>query len=212
MVVTFHPDLPSVGNILHTFSPILHSSARCKSAIPETPIVSFRRPKNIKDILVRSTVPPLTGLPSKGFHPCGKCSACLHKLHKNGPFTHTISSNTFQSTTNGSIHNIKFSLSCNSYNVVYLITCTRCHMQYVGETGREAKVRLLEHCADTRFKRDKPVSAHFNLPGHTEDNITFIVIDKSPRFDTNMRQTLEHHWIQTLQTDAPHGLNVKLVR
>ena len=85
-------------------------------------------------------------------------------------------------------------------------------MQYVGETGREDKTRLLEHCADTRFKRDKPVSKHFNLPGHTEDNIKFIVIDRSPIFNTIMRQTLELHWIQTLQTITPHGLNAKIVK
>jgi hypothetical protein len=212
LVVNFHPALPSVGRILHTFIPILHSSARCKSAIPEAPITSFRRPKNLKDVLVKSTIPSITGPPRKGFHPCGECQVCSHKLHKPVPITHAVRSDTFRSTNNGSIYDIKQSLSCNSYNVVYLITCDRCNKQYVGETGREAKIRLLEHCADTRFKREKPVGKHFNLPGHSADDISFIVIDKPPRFDTNLRQTLEHHWIQTLQTVNPDGLNVKMTK
>ena len=36
-------------------------------------------------------------------------------------------------------------LNCRSKNVVYLITCKVCSMQYVGETSREFGVRMREH-------------------------------------------------------------------
>ena len=41
---------------IHKYLPILHTSSRCKEAIPEPPMVAFRRPINIKDLVVRSTL------------------------------------------------------------------------------------------------------------------------------------------------------------
>ena len=82
-------------------------------------------------------------------------------------------------------------------------------MQYVGETGRPLKVRILEHCADTRHQRDKPVSNHFNLPGHSSGDISVIAIDKPRQNNSTLRKTLEHHWIHTIQSVTPRGINVK---
>ena len=53
-VVTFHPVLPNIGEILHRLHPILQSSSRCREAIGGAPMVAFRRPKCLKDILVHS--------------------------------------------------------------------------------------------------------------------------------------------------------------
>ncbi len=36
-------------------------------------------------------------------------------------------------------------LNCNTTNVVYLIECTKCDKQYVGETKQQLKVRFLQH-------------------------------------------------------------------
>ena len=47
---------------------------------------------------------------------------------------------------------------------MYLITCTACDEQYVGETKRSLECRLVEHCADARHNRNTPVAIHFNLP------------------------------------------------
>ena len=53
-VVTFHTVLPNIGEILHRLHPILQSSSRCREAIGGVPVVAFRRPKCLKDILVHS--------------------------------------------------------------------------------------------------------------------------------------------------------------
>ena len=45
--------LPNLPQILQKYLPILHSSKRCLAAIPHCPIVSYKRPKNLKDILVK---------------------------------------------------------------------------------------------------------------------------------------------------------------
>ena len=36
-------------------------------------------------------------------------------------------------------------MNCNSSNIIYLITCTNYHKQYVGETSRKLKDRLNDH-------------------------------------------------------------------
>jgi hypothetical protein len=188
--------------------PVLHSSDRCKQAIPEVPVTSFRRPRNLKDHFVHSTLRSLTICP-KGFNPCLDCLACRHcKVHVT-PVKHTVQSQTFTSTTTKTQYPIKHSLDCSSHNVIYLITCPICHKQYVGETGRKLKTRLAEHCADTRLRRDKPVGKHFNLPGHSAENIHIMAIDRPYTCNTNIRKTLELHWVHTLQTVTPQGINIK---
>ena len=42
-VVTFHPALPNIGEILQRLHPVLKSSGGCKSAIEQVPVVAFSR-------------------------------------------------------------------------------------------------------------------------------------------------------------------------
>jgi len=44
-VVTFHPVLPNIGEILRRLHPTLQSSSRCREAVGGVPMVTFRRPK-----------------------------------------------------------------------------------------------------------------------------------------------------------------------
>ena len=43
-----------------------------------------------------------------------------------------VFSNTFKRTATGKYYKVKGTLSCNSVNVVYLITCQCCKLQYAG--------------------------------------------------------------------------------
>ena len=53
-VVTYHPGLPNIGGILKELHPLLSLSNRCKQAIHDLPMLAFRRPKSLKDCLVRA--------------------------------------------------------------------------------------------------------------------------------------------------------------
>ena len=58
-------------------------------------------------------------------------------------------------------------VSCRTENVIYLISCTKCSEQYVGQTGREFKKRMKEHLGYiNNFKFSEPTGKHFNLPNH----------------------------------------------
>ena len=58
---------------------MLHVSERLKEAIPEAPIIAYRRPRNFRDLLVRAELKPIsedTG--HNGNSPCNnrRCKTC----------------------------------------------------------------------------------------------------------------------------------------
>ena len=130
-------------------------------------------------------------------------------LHNSSVVEHTATSHTFSSHSSGQQFTIKHHLHCLSTNVVYLINCKKCGFQYIGETKRTLKTRLLEHCGDTKHKRDKPVARHFNQPNHTAEDILIMAIDRPSKNDTYHRLALESKWIEKLKTFHPFGINVK---
>ena len=54
LLVTYHPSLPNLPTIARDNTPVLHASRRLKNAIPESTIIAYRRPKNLRDLLVSS--------------------------------------------------------------------------------------------------------------------------------------------------------------
>ena len=54
LVITYHLGLPKIANILKKHLPILHASDGLRDAVPDPPMVAFRRPKNLRDLLVRA--------------------------------------------------------------------------------------------------------------------------------------------------------------
>ena len=100
---------------------------------------------------------------------CGKCVVC--SSIKEG---RTIKTKKFTWTLNRQFN-------CNSENVIYLIECDKenCKQVYVGETERQIKERIKEHIGYARNNMiHKSTGKHFNLPGHSWQNMKFTVIDK----------------------------------
>src|SRR5207244_6573894 len=56
-----------------------------------------------------------------------RCQACRN----HAPPTSKITSTTYKKQIS-----IKNNITCATKNIIYVITCNRCKMQYVGETGR----------------------------------------------------------------------------
>ena len=56
-------------------------------------------------------------------------------------------------------------ITCNAKNVIYMVQCKRCNLQYIGETKRRLKDRFNEHrrAVDKTNIKSKPttVSEHF---------------------------------------------------
>ena len=127
-VVTYHPVLPNIGGIFKELHPPLSLSNRCKQAIQDLPMMAFRRPKSLKEYLVRAKLRPLDQDKegTRGTHKCAsrRCDVC----------NYLIVGDRFSNHTTGASYTINRGLDCNSRNVVYLISCKVCGFQYLGST------------------------------------------------------------------------------
>ena len=151
------------------------------------------------------TQPPLLAKGSAS--PCRskRCSCCKHV-----PGTKHITS-----SNNGMIFPLKDKLNCLSSNIIYVISCSLCHKQYVGETGRTLRQRLNNHRSNIGCDKGDPVADHFNLPLHNLAHITICPIQQLQYLNSQhstrvMRVRWEGHWKTALSTISPDGLNLSL--
>ena len=108
-------------------------------------------------------------------------------------------------------------LSCSTTNVIYLISCAKCDQQYLGETKQKGSARLSGHRFSIKKHANTFIARHFNLPGHTMDDIRIQPIEhitQNPeeieRDVTIRRLDRERFWMLELGTLYPYGLNDRL--
>jgi len=204
IVTTYNPLLRGLGAIFQKHMCILHESPDLKLIFPEPPLTSFRRPRNLRDLLVHSSSAPKTiSADSAGSHRCEskKCIACKFiKFDKK-----------FQSTQTGETFPITSHLTCKETWLIYLITCNRCSKQYVGKTTTSLYTRFnntrSEIKRNAKGSKSLPYVAHFNSGDHTVDDITLMPIEQiHNRTDTTILRR-ESFWIAKLKTRRPSGIN-----
>ena len=119
----------------------------------------------------------------------------------------------FTSTKTKQSYTIRHNFSCNSENLIYLITCTKCKKQYVEMTTKKLNVHLNHHRTSIFNHNRTYLHKHFNLPDHSLRNLTVQAIDKveSNCNSRNELRKLEKYWIKTLKTLQPIGLNVSTI-
>ena len=134
------------------------------------PIVAYKRPSNLQDMLVHSQLNRTVnaGSDSKCNRP--RCSHCLS----------IVESNSFLSITASASFSVRESFTCASSEVIYLITCKKCNIQYVGQTQLNCSQRMNKNNFDIKHSHDifTTVSEHFNSPGHSIKDFSFMPIDK----------------------------------
>ena len=117
------------------------------------------------------------------------------------------------------------SCNCNSANVIYLITCRKCRLQYVGETAQKLRERIRHHntCINHPEKDNtcRILSEHFSKGLCKNATYTVHIIEKlhgSGRHEggeidsaiTTVRRKKETDWMLRLRTVSPHGLNDRI--
>ena len=144
-----------VSHIIKKHFNLLLSSNRFKSVFQHPPVVAFRRSPNLRDLLVTAKIPfnsTNPQLPSGSFR-CGKnCATCPY-------ISHGLTTYTFFSTRETRL--IKSNLTCETKNLIYMIQCNRCNLQYIGKTKRRLKDRFNEHrrTIDNPNDKSKPTTA-----------------------------------------------------
>ena len=182
MVVTYHPSLPNIGSILRELQPLLHCSEKCRKAIKDVPFMAFRRPKSLGDYLVHAKLRLSTRLQrnSKGTVLCDNRSCQDCKYLEPGE--------RFYSYRTGKSYTINYQLDCINSNVVYLLSCKVCHVQYVGSTTTKFRLRFDNHKARFRAhsrlsfeggNKDDLLYRHFFGPGHHGlEDVSIQLIDR----------------------------------
>lgn len=207
LVTSFHPDLPPLQAIIKKHWPIIESQSRFKKVFPVPPVLSFKRPPNLKDILVRANVnTPKVARDSENLEV--GCTRCI-KGCKTCDYIQVT--NTFVSHITKKTYEIRQATCCTSVNAIYLIECNRCGIQYVGETGNQIRERINNHRSTIKHHlshKDKPVASHFSSRLHSVKDLKLTVIESMGHQSKFRRLHRERFWIRTLQTERPHGLNI----
>ena len=210
LVLTHHPSNFQVRKLVMDNWGLLQYSDLCKKALPEEPLFATRRATNLKDQLIRSRLPqPLPTQPGRQVdrppNTCRikNCIVCPELFSDNFKITSTVTNKTY---------NIPRFLQCTTRNVIYLLTCSVCKIQYVGETKNAFRRRFGDHKGYIRRNENQPTALHIN--GHSDPNKHYIpkileVIRKDPNHPntTALRKKREVFWIYRLRTLLPQGLN-----
>ena len=111
---------------------------------------------------------------------------------------------------------------CGSTNVIYLITCRKCRLQYVGETIQPLKDRICKHGSCIKnWKGDhgcRILTEHFSQGVCKGATYSVNIIEKLPgdgrgedgKIDSTVariRRQKERDWMRKLRTVYPFGLN-----
>jgi len=167
-VLDFNPRLPSIGKIIRKYKHLIYDSPSLGKIFPVGSIITaFRRTKNIKEIL-SSKPREQRRTPDNQrvrFKCTAKCDLFRNYLKESNCFTSTSTSRTYPITQ---------ILNCKSKNVIYLVTCKKCNVQYVGSTSNEFKIRFRNHMSSMiTKKRTCAVAIQFNKEPHALADFEF---------------------------------------
>ena len=174
------------------FQELLGGSEEFSSWVP---LASYKKNPCLKDLLVRSKLPPLEPPPSARptnrtyfrrpvFHSGGDSRPCPRAL-----------------TT-----------SLDTTNCVYLIRCVHCGKGYVGETGLALRQRIAVHhnTIRTPHRGESSMVRHFRALGL--DFLKVTVLEHRPSWTPSQRRRAEFKWINFLNTAEPRGFNRRVIR
>ena len=167
----FDPRLPNIRGIIKKHFNIMCEDKYLSRAFEHGCQVAYSRNRNLRDIIVRVKLYPITsGRPKrelKGWRTCGSCVTCSHSRN--------VSS--FKSNATGEVIKIDQLIRCTDENVVYCIECSHCGMQYIGKTKNQFRKRMIQH-RNSIGSSSSGVALHFEKKGHSSHNFVCFAIEK----------------------------------
>ncbi|KAL2076549.1 hypothetical protein ACEWY4_027852 [Coilia grayii] len=154
-----------------------------------TVISAYRRNRNLKDLLVRSKLAPISTKQTN---------------EKNKAF---ISKTWVTNYSTKEIFKIRQTLTPQTTNLIYLITCTKCTKQYVGQTKNTMLTRLYQHVYN--IKHQKEINTHIvqHFTQHGLASLRISGLESNRFWSLFKRLQKERTWMTKLSTKYPNGLN-----
>ena len=146
-----------------------------------------------------------------------KCESCK-EFKEDDYFKSSISGKTYRIRSNVKVN-------CRSENLIYLVTCKNCQIQYVGQTGQALCKRFSGHRSKikncTNGSNNMIFSRHFSEGDCKNKEYEVQIIEKlngngrllNGKIDENdrrYREKREEFWIKEMKTVFPYGLNNRL--
>ena len=123
-VTKYNPMLHKIDGIIKKHISILHSDDALKTVfLKDCFCAIYKRNKNLKELIAPSVYHKNINTRISSITSCNNSDICKNYM---------IFDNTFICTVTSKSYFIRCQLSCESINVIYLITCSKCLEQYVG--------------------------------------------------------------------------------
>ena len=212
-ITTYHPTQQDFRKIIDSNWNLL-GSPRTQELFEVRIIFGHRRPKNLREHLVRAALkPPPTDADRLVLSQRAKDRECAsHGRCKYCPRLDT--SGTIKGNSDGRKFRSRVSVTCRSNNLIYAIECTRCGMHYVGQTKRRLMDRMVNHFATIRGEQMKyPVGHHFSRRNHHLglEDVRLYVLEFCQTLPTDefkqAREAVERKWQFRLLSNYPSGMN-----
>ncbi len=122
---------------------------------------------------------------------------------------------TFVSPITGTYFSSSDNANCTSRNVVYLLSCKKCNVQYVGETTQCLRERFGQHRNSVvKNQRKSLLVRHFNSADHCVSDMQIRVLQIVSNCEKQLVKgkllEAEDFWIRQLVSAYPFGLNDKI--
>ena len=216
--VRYTPMALRATQVIRRYWPRIRKMKTLSNKVKSTPMFAPRTNKNIRSHLVRAKLPPLnsqeanhittTQLPLQITPPrdynkpqpqlCGQPHCFLDKL--------IDPSSLARSSITNRAHPIRESLHCSSTNVIYLITCKNCKIQFIDHSYKTIRLSVAKHLQLINMAKIQqpalPFHAHYLIPNHTMN------IQPLETAVPAQAQNKCNTWIQRMQCQYPKGLNL----
>ena len=197
-ILTYNRFLPNFNAILKKHFSILQGDSRTKNVFITPPRVVYRKPKSLRNYLVRAReqINPEVRI-ANGCEPCNKprCLCCLKMLSTK--------------TVIGHFSNFKFNIlgnyNCQSKNVVYMLKCSVCNKEYIGQTSTQFNIRINNHKSHCKTQQHLSISRHTNEQNHDFSNFKYVILKGNFKTDLD-REIFESFAIQMFKSKT-YGLN-----
>ena len=203
LVITYHHKLTNIPAIIHkNYDKMVRKYPEMKEVFPSPPVVSFRRPRNLGDSMVRSdhtakktTTPPKTTTRKR------RTTIIDHLMNNSGTITNTKAGITLP---------IEGGLPTDA-GVIYAVRCTKHDIISVGNTTHQLNERMNGHRSQiTTAPQSCELVSHFATCGCDFRKDVEISILEHVSGSPERMVLHEDKWITRLNTKAPYGLNVRL--
>ena len=205
LIITHNQTNPPIHMWVRQCKQLLVRNEKAK-AIGEKIQIGSKQPKNLQRLVGGDKGDSKTHDPPQnaGCLKCNKCRVVCPKIQESKFFT---------STNTQKKYRIKQKINCDSDFVIYLVTCRKCHGQYVGKSQTIFKKRHSNHKREIK-NNIGGLGHHYNEAsgGCGYENFTVIlieqVVEKTPQFLAER----EVYWQHQLRVYIENGCRAHCYR